>query len=147
MLFRSGFEVELLTLESLPGTTCGDIMSALASWYLAGDPWDDHYALLIGDVDVLPQCPTPLAGGVLSDISYAGALIEGTTMQPGVGMRIVLYVELKTPRAVGATRPFGLTGHVARHHSTGFAIEYEDNHDPDLRRMVDDAAAIVATRR
>jgi hypothetical protein len=85
--------------------------------------------------------------GMLSDISYSGALIEGTTMQPEIGTRIVLYVHLSPPSAFGATPPFELTGHVVRHHSTGFAIEYEDNHDPDLRRMVDDAAAIVATRR
>ena len=85
--------------------------------------------------------------GMLADISYSGALIEGTTMQPEIGTRIVLYVHLNPPSAFGATPPFELTGHVVRHHSTGFAIEYEDNHDPDLRRMVDDAAAIVATRR
>jgi hypothetical protein len=84
--------------------------------------------------------------GVLADISYSGALIEGTTMQPEIGTRIVLYVHLNPPSAFEATPPFELTGHVVRHHSTGFAIEYEDNHDPDLRRMVDDAAAIVATR-
>ncbi len=85
--------------------------------------------------------------GMLADISYSGALIEGTTMQPEIGTRIVLYVHLSPPSAFGATPPFELTGHVVRHHSTGFAIEYEDSHDPDLRRMVDDAAAIVATRR
>jgi hypothetical protein len=85
--------------------------------------------------------------GMLADISYSGALIEGTTMQPEIGTRVVLYVHLNPPSAFEATPPFELTGHVARHHSTGFAIEYEDNHDPDLRRMVDDAAAIVATRR
>ncbi len=85
--------------------------------------------------------------GVLADISYSGALIEGTKMQPEIGTRIVLHVHLSPPSAFGATPPFELTGHVVRHHSTGFAIEYEDNHDPDLRRMVDDAAAIVATRR
>jgi hypothetical protein len=85
--------------------------------------------------------------GMLADISYSGALIEGTTMQPEIGTRVVLYVHLNPPSAFEATPPFELTGHIARHHSTGFAIEYEDNHDPDLRRMVDDAAAIVATRR
>ena len=85
--------------------------------------------------------------GTLADISYSGALIEGTTMQPEIGTRIVLYVHLNPPSAFEATPPFELTGHVVRHHSTGFAIEYEDNHDPDLRRMVEDAAAIVATRR
>ena len=85
--------------------------------------------------------------GVLANISYSGALIEGTTMQPEIGTRITIYVYLKPPSAFEAPTPFQLAGHVVRHHSTGFAIEYEDNHDPDLRRMVDDAAALVATRR
>ena len=85
--------------------------------------------------------------GMLADISYSGALIEGTKMRPEIGTAIVLNVYLKPPSAFEAVTPFQLTGHVVRHSSTGFAIEYEDNHDPDLRRMVDDAAAIVATRR
>ena len=85
--------------------------------------------------------------GMLTDISYSGALIEGTTMQPEIGMRVVLYVYLKPPSAFEAATPFKLIGHVVRHSSTGFAIEYEDNLDPDLRGMVDDAAAIVAVPR
>ena len=85
--------------------------------------------------------------GMLADISYSGALIEGTTMQPEIGTRIVLYVHLNPPSAFEATPPFELTGHVVRHHSTGFAIEYRDNLDPDVRKMVDDAAAIVAAPR
>ena len=85
--------------------------------------------------------------GKLADISYSGALIEDTAMRPMIGTTIVLYVYLKPPSAFEAATPFELSGHVVRHSSTGFAIEYEDNHDPDLRRMVDDAAAIVATRR
>ncbi len=85
--------------------------------------------------------------GMLADISYSGALIEGTTMQPEIGTRVVLYVYLKPPSAFEATAPFELTGVISRHGSDGFAIKFEDNHDPDLRRMVDDAAAIVATRR
>ncbi len=36
---------------------------------------------------------------------------------------------------------------VVRHSSTGFVVKYEDNHDPDVRRMLDDAAAIVAAPR
>ncbi len=85
--------------------------------------------------------------GMLADISYSGALIEGTTMQPEIGTRVVLNVYLKPPSAFEAATPFQLTGHVVRHSSTGFAIEYEDNLDPDLRGMVDDAAAIVAVPR
>jgi hypothetical protein len=85
--------------------------------------------------------------GMLADISYSGALIVGTTMQPEVGTCVTLYVYLKPPSAFEAATPFKLTGVVARHHSDGFAIEYEDSLDPDVRRMVDDAAAIVAVSR
>jgi hypothetical protein len=85
--------------------------------------------------------------GMLADISYSGALIEGTKMQPEIGTRVVLHVYLKPPSAFEAETPFQLTGHVARRSSTGFAIEYEDNLDPDVRRLVDDAAAVVAVPR
>jgi hypothetical protein len=56
-------------------------------------------------------------------------------------------VYLKPASAFEAATPFELTGHVVRHSSTGFAIEYEDIVDPDVRRMVDDAAAVVAGPR
>ncbi len=82
--------------------------------------------------------------GILANISYSGALIEDITMQPEIGTRVVLYVYLKPTSAFEATTPFKLTGHVVRHTPDGFAIEYKDNLDPDVRRMVDDAAAIVA---
>ncbi len=81
--------------------------------------------------------------GVLANISYSGALIEDTSMRPEIGARVVLYVYLKPPSAFGAATPFKLAGYVVRHTSTGFAIEYKDNLDPDVRRMVDDAAAVV----
>ncbi len=82
--------------------------------------------------------------GVLADISYSGALIEDTTIQPEIGTFVVVYVYLQPPSAFAAETPFELTGHVVRHSSAGFAIEYKDNLDPDMRRMVDDAAAVVA---
>ena len=85
--------------------------------------------------------------GVLSNISYSGALIEDTSMQPKIGTQIVLYLFLKPPGAFKAVSPFKLAGHVVRHSSTGFAVQYEDNHEPDVRRMVDDAAAVIAIRR
>ncbi len=85
--------------------------------------------------------------GVLANISYSGALIEDTTMRPEIGTRVVLYVYLKPPNAFEAVTPFKLVGHVTRHTSDGFAIEYKDNLDPDVRRMVDDAAALVAVPR
>ncbi len=85
--------------------------------------------------------------GVLADISYSGALIEGTKMQPEIGTFVVLQVYLHPPDSFAAATPFELAGHVVRHSSAGFAIAYKDNLDPDLRRMVDDAAAVVAVPR
>ena len=85
--------------------------------------------------------------GMLADISYSGALIEGAAMQPEIGTNITIYVYLEPPSAFKAVTPFKLAGHVVRHGPTGFAIEFEDNLDPDVRRMVDDAAAIVAVTR
>ena len=85
--------------------------------------------------------------GVLANISYSGALIEGTSMQPEISTHIVLYLFLKPPGAFKAVSPFKLTGHVIRHSSTGFAIEFDEKFDPHVRRMLDDAIAIVAASR
>ncbi len=85
--------------------------------------------------------------GVLANISYSGARIEDTTMRPEVGTLVILYLYLKPPSAFEAVTPFKLAGHVVRRSSTGFAINYKDNLDPDTRRMVDDAAALVAVPR
>ncbi len=85
--------------------------------------------------------------GVLADVSYSGALIEGiSTRPPEIGAPIALCVYLISPRGFEEVTPFELTGHVVRHSSTGFAVEYEDNHDPDVRRMLSTAAAIMAGR-
>ncbi len=84
------------------------------------------------------------AMGVVANISYSGALIEDITVQPEIGTFVVLYVYLEPPSAFEAATPFQLTGSVVRHSSAGFAIKYKDNLDSDVRRMVDDAAAIVA---
>ncbi len=83
----------------------------------------------------------------LANISYTGALVEDTTVRPEIGARVKLYVHLKPPCAFEAETPFELTGVVARHTSNGFAVEFEDNHDPEVRRMVDDAVAIIAGPR
>ena len=87
------------------------------------------------------------AVGVLANISYSGALIEGTRVRPKIGAFVVLHVHLEPPSAFAAETPFEVVGHVVRYSSAGFAIEYEDHLDPDVRRMVDDAAAIVAVPR
>ncbi len=81
--------------------------------------------------------------GVLANISYSGALIEDTTIRPKIGSPVVLYLDLKPSSAFEAATPFELAGHVVRHSSAGFAIEFDDNLNTDVRRMVDDAAAVV----
>ncbi len=104
------------------------------------------------------RVPTPLKAyysfgrvdgvGVLANLSYSGALIEDiSTRPPEIGTPIVLCVYLVAPRGLEEVTPFKLTGHVVQHNSTGFAVKYEDNHDPDVRRMLDNAAAIVAVPR
>jgi len=83
----------------------------------------------------------------LINISYTGALLADTEMRPEIGTRVQLYVHLKPPCAIEAVAPSELTGVVARHSSDGFAIKFEDDHDPDVRQMVDNAAGVVTTRR
>jgi len=85
--------------------------------------------------------------GTLTNISYSGALIEDTSMQPEIGTPCALYLYLTPPGDFNAVSPFKLTGHVVRHSSTGFAMEFDDTFDPDVRRMVDDADAIMAASR
>jgi hypothetical protein len=74
--------------------------------------------------------------GILADISYSGALIAEASLRPDIGDKLRLYV------FVQPVSPFELIGNVVRHTEGGFAIEYEVL-DPDVRRLVDDAAAIV----
>ena len=74
--------------------------------------------------------------GVLADISYSGALIAEASLRPEVGDKLRLYV------FVQPVSPFELIGSVVRVTEDGFAIEYELS-DPAVRRLVDDAAAIV----
>ncbi len=85
--------------------------------------------------------------GVLADISYSGALIEDISTRPEIGSLIVLSVYLKSPLGFGKVTLFEVSGVVVRHSSTGFAVKYEDNHEPDVRRMLDAAAAIMAGPR
>jgi hypothetical protein len=85
--------------------------------------------------------------GVIANISYSGGLIEDASMQPEIGTPIGFYLYPKPPGAFRAVSPFKLTGHVARHSSTGFAIEYEESFDPNVRRLLGDVAAIVAAQR
>ena len=75
--------------------------------------------------------------GVLADISSVGALVEESTLKPEIGKPIRLYV------FVQPVAPFEVVGTVVRHTESGFAIEYGDLSD-EIRRLVDDAAAMVA---
>jgi hypothetical protein len=74
--------------------------------------------------------------GILADISYSGARIENASLQPEVGTCVRFYV------FVQPVLPFELIGHVVRVTEDGFAIEYAVS-DPEVRRLVDDVAAIV----
>jgi hypothetical protein len=65
-----GFDVDVITLESLVFVTCGQIRGAIDTWYQAGDVWDDRYVLLVGDRDALPQCPSPTIAQILGDDLY-----------------------------------------------------------------------------
>lgn len=76
--------------------------------------------------------------GVLVDISYAGARLEAASLQPPVGTKVRLYV------FVQPVSPFELVGEVVRHSETGFAVAYTVE-SPEVRRLVDDVAAIVSS--
>jgi hypothetical protein len=75
--------------------------------------------------------------GVLTEISYAGAKLEKTSLRPPVGTAVTLYV------FIAPVGPFELKGHVTRETETGFAVQYE-LFDAEIRRLVDDVNALVA---
>ena len=78
--------------------------------------------------------------GVLANISYSGALIEGSSVQPTVGSKVRIYVFTEPVDPIAPASPYELVGRVVRHSSSGFAIEYEDP-DPEVSQLVDKAAA------
>jgi hypothetical protein len=75
--------------------------------------------------------------GVLADVSYTGARVEDTGIQPSIGALAILYVCLPDD-----TKPFQLEGRIARHTDAGFAVEYA-RPDQDTRRGVDRIAEMV----
>jgi hypothetical protein len=77
--------------------------------------------------------------GVLANISYSGALIEGSSVQPTVGSRVRIYVFTEPVDPIAPASPYELVGRVIRHSRSGFAIEYEDA-DPEVHQLVDEAA-------
>jgi hypothetical protein len=88
--------------------------------------------------DVLISATSAEGAGQLDEISYAGARLENSSIRPPIGSKLTLYV------FVQPVAPFELEGQVARHTETGFAVIYE-LFDPEIRRLVDDVAAIVST--
>ncbi len=78
--------------------------------------------------------------GVLANISYSGALIEGSSVQPAVGTRVRIYVFTEPVDPIAPASPYELVGRVVRHSGCGFAIEYDDA-NPEARQLVDEAAA------
>ena len=78
--------------------------------------------------------------GVLANVSYSGALIEGSSVQPTVGSRVRIYVFTEPVDPIAPASPYELVGRVVRHSSSGFAIEYEDA-DPEVRQLVDEASS------
>ncbi len=69
-----GFEVDVIRTESLPAVTCAQIRTAIRNWYQAGDPWADHYALLVGDRAQLPWCSSPTFPSVPTDDLFGSPL-------------------------------------------------------------------------
>ena len=79
--------------------------------------------------------------GILVNFSYSGALIEDASLPPDVGTTVRVYI------FVQPVAPFELVGEVVRHSGDqSFALEFKDL-SPELRALVDDAAAIVAAAR
>ncbi|HME73610.1 MAG TPA: PilZ domain-containing protein [Myxococcota bacterium] len=78
--------------------------------------------------------------GILANISYSGALLTQVSVQPLLGSQVRVYVLLSEDSL------FEIVGQVVRHVEDGFAIEYADLR-PELRRLVDDAAAMVGNPR
>ena len=86
--------------------------------------------------DSLISADSEEGAGVLSEISYSGARLEESSINPPVGSRITLYIFVRP------VAPFTLTGQVVRRTENGFAITYE-LFDAEIRRLVDDVSAMV----
>ena len=74
--------------------------------------------------------------GVLTEVSYTGARLADTSFRPDVNSPVRLQVMVRS------ITPFELQGRVTRLTKSGFAIRY-DLFDPNIRRLVDDVAAMV----
>jgi len=104
----------------------------------AGTPEKRKGARFKTRFDALYSMGASEGAGRLVNISYSGALLEHASLRPEPGTSVRLYV------FVQPVLPFELIGHVVRTTENGFAIQY-DLSDPEVRRLVDDVAAIVAS--
>ena len=86
--------------------------------------------------DALVSAGEREGAGTLAEISYVGARLDDSSIQPPVGARVRLYV------FVQPVAPFELAGIVTRHTETGFAIGFEP-FDAAIRRLVDEVCARV----
>jgi hypothetical protein len=73
-------------------------------------------------------------------VGHSGALLMQASVQPRLGSQVRVFVVLSKDA------PFEVVGKVVRHVEDGFAIGYADL-SPELCRLIDDAAAIVANPR
>ncbi len=75
--------------------------------------------------------------GKLVDFSYSGAMLEDVSLLPDVGSTVRVYI------FVQPVAPFELECEVVRHDGDeAFALEFK-NLSPELKALVEDAAAIV----
>ncbi len=75
--------------------------------------------------------------GVLVNLSRSGACLGSVAELPELGTKVRLYIFIQP------VCPFELSGEVVRHDESSFAIRYS-NLDPEVGRLVDDVAALVA---
>ena len=76
--------------------------------------------------------------GRLVDFSHSGALLTDASLLPDVGTTVRVYI------FVQPVAPFEIVGEVVRHSGDhSFALEFKDL-SPELRALVDNAAAIIA---
>jgi len=87
--------------------------------------------------DVLCSTGEQEGAGTLVNISRSGARLDSTSMLPEIGTKVRLYVFIQP------VCPFEIAGEVVRHEGSTFAIRY-GNLDPEIGRLVDDVAALVA---
>ncbi len=87
--------------------------------------------------DSLVSSESGEGAGILAEISYAGARLQGVDIVPPPGTKVTLYVFIQP------VAPFQLQGSVARVEESGFAMTWE-LFDEEIRRLVDDVSAIVS---